>query len=365
MNKYNSPDRSGSCGVGFVCMINGSKSHQVIRWGVEAVKNLTHRGAVGADGKTGDGAGVLFQLPRNFLRREIERAGFGISHIDNLAVGVFFLREEKEEEIEALLKQRGISTIGWRTVPTDDDALGRAALATRPRIRQLLIDMEGVEGEKRELSLYLAGRALEKAFGADIYISSLSSKTIVYKGMLVAPYLDRFYPDLRDEALESAFCLFHQRFSTNTFPDWTLAQPFSVLAHNGEINTIQGNRNWISSIEPDIFHENFGNENDLLKPVLSGDESDSASLDKIIELFMFAGFPPEHAINLCVPPAWECCEYPAHDERRNAEAFFSYQSFLMKPWDGPAAIVLTDGDRVVAHLDRNGLRPMRYTLTED
>ncbi len=250
-------------------------------------------------------------------------------------------------------------------MPTNDDALGQSALSAKPVIKQLLLDMKGIEKDRRELSLYLAGRAIEKAFGEAIYISSLSSRTIVYKGMLVAPYLDRFYPDLTNEHLESAFCLFHQRFSTNTFPDWTLAQPFRVLAHNGEINTIQGNRNWIKSIEPDIFHENFGDENDLIKPVLSGDESDSASLDKIVELFMFSGLSPEHAINLCIPPAWECCEYPEHDERRNAEAFFTYQSFLMKPWDGPAAIVLSDGDRVMAHLDRNGLRPMRYTLTED
>lgn len=356
---------AGSCGVGFVCNITGEKSYQIVRWGIEAVKNLTHRGAVGADGKTGDGAGVLFQLPKKFFLKEIGESGLKISHIDNLAVGVLFLKGSSEREIEGVLEKRGIRTVGWRNVPTNNKALGEAALSTKPEIRQLLLDMENIEPEKRERALYLARKIIEKNFCNTVYISSMSSKTVVYKGMLVAPNLDLFYPDLTNEYFESAFCLFHQRFSTNTFPDWTLAQPFRVLAHNGEINTIQGNRNWIRSIEPDVFHEMFGDENELIKPILSDEESDSASLDRIIELFMHAGFSIEHAINLCIPPTWECCDFESEARRRGAEAFFEYQSFLMKPWDGPAAIVLTDGDSLCAHLDRNGLRPMRYTLTED
>jgi glutamate synthase (NADPH) large chain len=356
---------SGSCGVGFVCNVAGRKNHKIIQWGVEAVRNLTHRGAVGADGKTGDGAGVLFQIPKNFFLKEIAGSGLSISHIDNLAVGVFFLRNNSEPAIEAIFKKRGLIPIGWRTVPTNNGVLGQAALSTKPLIRQVFLDLEDIEKGKRELALYLARRIIEKTLGETVYIPSLSSKIIAYKGMLVATHLDSFYPDLVSECVESAFCIFHQRFSTNTFPDWTLAQPFRVLAHNGEINTIQANRNWISSIEPDVRHEIFRNEQEIIKPVLSGEESDSASLDRIIELLMFSGFSLEHAVNLCIPPAWECCDFRKEEQLRKAEAFFEFQSFLMKPWDGPAAVVLTDGDTVCAHLDRNGLRPLRYTLTED
>lgn len=355
----------GSCGVGFVCNITGEKTHQVVQWGVEAVKNLTHRGAVGADGKTGDGAGVLFQVPKGFFRQVIETSGFTLSDIDNLAVGVVFFRNRREEEIEKILQAQSVRTIGWRTVPTRDDALGSAALAAKPEIRQVLLDMENIAYGKREISLYLARRMIEEACANDAYVSSLSSKTIVYKGMLAATHLERFYPDLSNQLVESAFCLFHQRFSTNTLPDWTLAQPFRVLAHNGEINTIQGNRNWIRAIEPDLRHEIFGECGERIKPILSGEESDSASLDRIIELLMLCGFSLEHAVNLCIPQAWECGDFSDQEKKRSTEAFFEYQSFLMKPWDGPAAIVCTDGDRVTAHLDRNGLRPLRYILTED
>jgi glutamate synthase (NADPH/NADH) large chain len=322
MNKPHSGQYAGSCGVGFVCNVTGEKSHQIVHWGVEAVKNLTHRGAVGADGKTGDGAGVLFQLPKKFFLKEIEDSGFSISHIDNLAVGVFFLRDGSESEIDNILNKRGLKPIGWRIVPTDDNALGKAALSTKPKIRQVLLDMEGVEHGKRELALYLARRVIEKEYGETVYIPSMSSKTIGYKGMLVATNLDRFYPDLSSEYLESSFCLFHQRFSTNTFPDWTLAQPFRVLAHNGEINTIQGNRNWIRAIEPDILHEAFGDENEIIKPILSDEDSDSASLDRIIELLMFSGFSLEHAVNLCIPQAWECCDFSNQEKRRKSEVFF-------------------------------------------
>lgn len=353
-----------SCGVGFVCDIKGRKSHDIVRRGIEAVKNLTHRGAVGADGKTGDGAGILTQIPKRFFLKEIEKSGHRISNIDNLAVGVFFFLsnpgEEIESSIEKILNKYGFKTIGRRDVPTNDDALGQAALFAKPEIRQLLIDSGGVEKEKRELNLYLARRMIEKTYGERVYIPSLSTKTIVYKGMLVAPHLDDFYPDLKNEDFESAFCIFHQRFSTNTFPDWTMAQPFRVLAHNGEINTIQGNRNWMATIEHEIGHEIFGDDGELLRPLISFGESDSSSLDRMIELLMLAGFSPEHAINLCIPPAWEDSVFD-DDEK----AFFEYQSLLMKPWDGPAAVAFTDGNTVLAHLDRNGLRPLRYVVTEE
>jgi glutamate synthase (NADPH/NADH) large chain len=355
---------SGSCGVGFVCNVKGAKSHELIEYGVEAVKNLTHRGAVGADGKTGDGAGVLFQLPENFFGDKIVQLGFGLSHINNLAVGFFFLHDDIEKEIENILHKLDLKTTGWRDVPTNDDALGNSALSTKPRIRQLFIDTVNIDRKKREQKLFLARRIVEKKYGDSAYIVSMSSKTIAYKGMLVATNLDRFYPDLLDKNMESAFCIFHQRFSTNTSPDWTLSQPFRVLAHNGEINTIQGNRNWMVSIEHEIEEALSALDGEVITPLVSFEESDSASLDRILELLILAGFPPEHAVNMCIPPALACCDF---DEatRGKVESFFEYQSLLMKPWDGPAAIVFTDGDSVGAHLDRNGLRPLRYTETMD
>ncbi|MEW6117588.1 MAG: glutamate synthase large subunit [Nitrospirota bacterium] len=351
---------SGSCGVGFVCHTKGIKSHDIVAWGVEAVKNLTHRGAVGADGKTGDGAGVLTQIPRAFFQKEIDRTGAVLSHRKNLAVGVFFLYEETEARIEAVLKRYHFRILGWRDVPTNDSALGESALTTKPRIRHLLLDTAEVGEERREISLYLARKTIEKEYGTAVYVPSLSAKTIVYKGLLVATHLAEFYPDLESPDFESVFCLFHQRFSTNTLPDWNIAQPFRALAHNGEINTIQGNRNWMHSLEHEVWHERFGNDKELLRPLVLDTESDSASLDKIIELLMLSGLSPAHAINMCIPPAWENAALNEHER-----AFFEYQSLLMKPWDGPAAVVLTDGDTVAAHLDRNGLRPLRYALTED
>lgn len=349
-----------SCGVGFVCNLRGVKSHEIVSWGIEAVKNLTHRGAVGADGKTGDGAGVLIQLPKTFFQSEMQRKGFPLSHIDNLAVGVFFLYRNIEQDIEKIFEGYGFKIAGWRDVPVNDDALGESALRAKPVIRQLLLDTGDINHENQDVRLYLARRVVENSYPKNVYIASLSTRVIVYKGMLVAPHLDQFYPDLTDEAVESAFCIFHQRFSTNTLPDWTMAQPLRALAHNGEINTIQGNRNWMASMQHDISHEAFGDNNDLLRPLVSLEESDSASLDRIVELLMLAGFSPEHAVNMCIPPAWENASMT--DEKK---AFFEFQSLLMKPWDGPAALVFTDGFTVGAHLDRNGLRPLRYTVTDD
>lgn len=357
--------KSGSCGVGFICNVNGGRSYEIVRMGIEAVKNLTHRGAVGADGKTGDGAGVLFQIPKKFFMQETGRSGYKLSHSDNLAVGMMFLRKDIRREIEEILLEKKLKPSGWRDVPTNDDALGKSALSTKPWICQIFIDTLDLEPEKRELNLFIARREIENKLGKNVYICSMSSKTIVYKGMLVATNLDNFYPDLKNGQIESAFCLFHQRFSTNTFPDWTLAQPFRVLAHNGEINTIQGNRNWIHTIEHDIRHKLFGKYYKNLKPLVSDEESDSASLDRIIELLMHSGYSLEHAVNMCIPPACECCNFSDDNRRNTASAFFEYQSFLMKPWDGPAALVFTDGKIIGAHMDRNGLRPLRYILTED
>lgn len=351
-----------SCGVGFLCNVKGESSHQIVKLGVEAVKNLTHRGAVGADGKTGDGVGILTQIPRKFFKKFLNKQGLTISDINNLAVGFIFSKSSKGfKALEEKLKEFGFKVITYREVPHNNEALGIGAFREKPELWQVLIDTEGVENP--ELKLYLIRKFIERNFTEDeFYIASLSTKVIVYKGMLIAPYLDTFYPDLRDEDFESSFVIFHQRYSTNTLPKWYLAQPFRWLAHNGEINTIRGNRNWMDTLQHELYHEVFGEFNDWLKPIIKHDESDTASLDKVYELLIFAGFSPEHAINMLIPPAWEHIS----DLPKEVRDFFEYQALLMKPWDGPAAICFTDGERVVgAHLDRNGLRPERYILTED
>jgi glutamate synthase (NADPH/NADH) large chain len=349
-----------SCGVGFACNVHGKRSRQIVAWGIEAVKNLTHRGAVGSDGKTGDGAGILIEIPRRYFSRKISELGLSLSAIDDLAVGSFFLYGNVEDRIDEILKKYGFIPIGWIDVRTYDDALGEAALITKPRIRQLLIDAGAVVKKERELKLFFARKAIEMSFGSDVCVSNISSKTILYKGLLVAPQLDRFYPDLMDEDIESSFCIFHQRFSTNTLPEWVMAQPFRVLAHNGEINTVQGNRNAMRAIETAVLDGFSEEERDIIKPLVSDYESDSASLDRIVELLILSGFPPELAVNLCIPPAWEHVPLPP-----DRKAMLHYLSLLMSPWDGPAAVVFTDGATIGAHLDRNGLRPLRYVLTDD
>ncbi len=351
---------SASCGVGFICSVQGTESHTIVSQGIEAVKNLTHRGAMGADGKSGDGAGILIRLPHEFFRAELARLDAPDLGPGELGVGALFLSGADEKRIAEVLVPFGLGVIGWREVPVNDAALGAAALSTRPLIRHLLLDLRGIAPPGREPLLYLARRALERTFGTTLYVCSLSSRILVYKGMLVANYLDEFYPDLLREDLASPFCLFHQRFSTNTSPDWSLTQPFRALAHNGEINTLQGNRNALAALEREVMHAAFHGRDDLLRPLTDPGESDSASLDRIVELLVLAGRSPEHAALMCIPPAWEGSDLPPA-----VQAFFDYHSLLMRPWDGPAAVVFTDGMTVGAHLDRNGLRPLRYTLTGD
>lgn len=311
-----------SCGVGFACNVHGKRSRQIVAWGIEAVKNLTHRGAVGSDGKTGDGAGILIEIPRRYFSRKIRELGLSLSAIDDLAVGSFFLYGNVEDRIDEILKKYGFIPIGWIDVRTYDDALGEAALITKPRIRQLLIDAGAVVKKERELKLFFARKAIEMSFGSDVCVSNISSKTILYKGLLVAPQLDRFYPDLMDEDIESSFCIFHQRFSTNTLPEWVMAQPFRVLAHNGEINTVQGNRNAMRAIETAVLDGFSEEERDIIKPLVSDYESDSASLDRIVELLILSGFPPELAVNLCIPPAWE--HVPFHRTEKRCSTTFHF-----------------------------------------
>lgn len=353
-----------SCGVGFIANIKNVKSNKIIKLGIEAVKNLTHRGAIGADGKTGDGAGISFEIPRKFFKKEIDKLGLSLSSIDNLGVGVLFLYDKAlESEIQKVAQTLNINIIGFRDVPTNDNALGESALKTKPIIKHMIIDLENINQEEREIKLYIFRKKLKtnKALKNKLYIPSLSSKTIVYKGMFLGTFIDEFYEDLKDEDIESSFCIFHQRYSTNTFPQWNLAQPFRYLAHNGEINTVTGNRNWMKALEKELYHEKLQDFKDILHPLVLEEESDSASLDKVLELLTLTAYPIEHAINMLIPPAFENDDHLDKD----IKDFFEYKSLLMKPWDGPAAIVFTDGEKIGAHLDRNGLRPARYIITND
>jgi glutamate synthase (NADPH/NADH) large chain/glutamate synthase (ferredoxin) len=362
-----------SCGVGVVAHIKGERSHRVLRLGLDSVCNVTHRGAVNADGKTGDGAGVTTNLPYKILLPVAEELGTKLDKETDLAVGVFFLPadstdDQKKAQIiaEGVLRNRGIGIIGWREVPTDPSALGQQAIDTMPVILQLLLKRpEGMEDDTFERQLYLSRREIEdKASDEAIdefYIPSLSHRLISYKGFLVATALEELYSDLRDEKYETVICLYHQRFSTNTFPTWALAQPFRMLCHNGEINTVRGNRNWLNSRIGQFESEVWGDELKYLNHVIDPDGSDSASLDAALELLVLSGRSIPHAMSMLVPPAWKIDPFTT----KEVEDFYRYHSCFSEPWDGPAALAYSDGMTVAASLDRNGLRPARYKITTD
>lgn len=356
-----------ACGVGFIANIQGLKSNKVLNQALESLSNLDHRGAVSADGKTGDGAGILTQIPYKFFKKELDKLGLTIPSADDFAVGVFFLPKGKEEylkrEIEDIINQK-FKFIGFREVPIREEEIGEIAKRTQPTIYQGFISKEGVETENFERDLFILRKKLEKLAlkpdYRDFYIPSFSSKNIVYKGLITAPKLKDFYYDLQDPDFETAYAIFHQRYSTNTFPNWKLAHPFRVLAHNGEINTISANRNWIRAKEQDI-REIWGDYAEFILPVVKDDDSDSASLDNAVEFLLHSGKDILTAINVLVPRAWE------NDDRLTAEerAFYEYFACIFESWDGPAAIAFTDGRFIGGKLDRNGLRPARYIITED
>ena len=337
---YRSEYEHDACGVGLVADLGGKASHAIVEAGLTVLKRLMHRGATGNDPETGDGAGLLLQIPKAFFRKVLSRAETPRRREDEVfGVGMFFGGEGEEEKIETIVKQNGCGVLAWREVPTNPDAIGRDARAVMPRIRQLFIDCAD------EAVLYKIRREIEAATEST-YICSLSSRTIVYKGLLLAPQVERFYPDLADPLFTSAIALVHQRYSTNTFPTWDLAHPFRMLAHNGEINTIKGNLNALKVRGLDIA---------------SRRQSDSASLDNVFELLVNSGRDLPHAMLMLMPQAWGAKYHMSHDVR----GFFEYHSALMEPWDGPAAVAFTDGVTAGAALDRNGLRPARWTLTKD
>ena len=356
-----------ACGVGFVADINGNKSRHVLDKALEAVVNLTHRGAVSADAKTGDGAGVLTQIPSALFVPEAARFGATVSNDGDLAVGVVFLPAADpgpaRRLIEDAVRGCGMTVLGWREAPVDASVVGDEALATLPRIEHVLVAWpEARDAQAFTRRLYLARKIAERAMereSAGAYIASFSNRTIVYKGMLVAPQLQAFYRDLDNPDYSTALAVLHQRYSTNTFPKWELAQPFRMLGHNGEINTLEGNRNWMRARE--LGSGAWGDETADLLPIIQEGFSDSASLDNVLELLVVSGRDPLHAMAMLVPEAWE--NMPHMDPV--LRSFYEYYACLMEPWDGPAALAFTDGTVAAAALDRNGLRPARYKIGED
>ena len=371
---YSEAEEHASCGVGLVVSINGAPSRKVVQAGIDALKAVWHRGAVDADGKTGDGAGIHVQIPVPFFYNQIERTGHTPRMDELMAVGQVFLprtdfgaQETCRTIVETEVLRMGYYIYGWRHVPVNVSCLGEKANTTRPEIEQLLVsNSKGVDEETFERELYVIRRRIEKAAQAagihGLYLASLSCRSIIYKGMFLAEDMSEFYPDLKDERFESAFALYHQRYSTNTFPQWWLAQPFRMLAHNGEINTLKGNTNWMKSHEIRMSSDAFGDMAEDIKPVIPSGSSDSAALDAVFEMLVRAGRNAPMAKTMLVPESWS---KQAVDLPKSWRDMYSYCNSVMEPWDGPAALAMTDGRWVCAGLDRNGLRPMRYVVTGD
>ena len=357
-----------NCGFGLIANMDGKPSHWLLQTAVTALTRMTHRGAVAADGKSGDGCGLLIKLPEKFARSKAAEAGIALD--TRFALGMVFLNQDQslaataKVRLHAELEQSGLSVAGWRNVPVNVAACGEESLKSVPRIEQIYVNApEDMSSEALERVLYLARRRTEKAVESDdatFYIPSLSGRVISYKGLVMPANLPVFYQDLQDPSLETALAVFHQRFSTNTLPQWRLAQPFRFLAHNGEINTIQGNRYW-SVARSHKFHSPLIPDLDDARPLVSMSGSDSSSLDNMLECLLAGGMDIFRAMRLLIPPAWQNLQSIDPDLR----AFYEYNSMHMEPWDGPAGIVLTDGRHAACALDRNGLRPARYVITRD
>jgi len=371
---YDPASEHDACGVGLVAALDARPRREIVEMAIAALKAVWHRGAVDADGKTGDGAGIRLGVPQDLFRGFVERTGHKAGEQD-ICVGMVFLprtnfamQDAARTIVESEILRRGFYIYGWRQVPVDASCLGEKANATRPGIEQVLFcDPAGRPQEELDRILYIVRRRIEKRAREqgmhELYVCSLSSQDVVYKGMFLAEDIDNFYTDLKDPGFDSRFAIFHQRYSTNTFPEWRLAQPFRMLAHNGEINTLKGNRNWMKSHEIRMAAEVFGNEEARdVKPVIQPGSSDSAALDQTFELLVRAGRSAPAAKTLLIPEAWSKRTTQIPDEWR---ALYEYCNAVMEPWDGPAAIAAFDGRWAIAGLDRNGLRPLRYAVTED
>jgi glutamate synthase domain-containing protein 2/glutamate synthase domain-containing protein 1 len=373
---YDPAHEHDACGVGFVAHIKGKKSHTIVEQGLQILKCLTHRGAVGADPLAGDGAGILLQIPDEFFREEMAKQGIKLPPAGHYGVGMIFLPQDPasrlayEQEIERAIRAEGQQLIGWRDVPRDSGCLGESVKKIEPVVRQVFIGRsKGVTvTDTLERKLYIirvtadhAIRALGLHHSEDFYVPSMSARLIVYKGMLLAGQVGAYYQDLQDPRMVSALALVHQRFSTNTFPTWDLAHPFRMIAHNGEINTLRGNINWMRARQGAISSPVLGKDLEKLWPLIHNGQSDSASFDNALELLVMSGYSLAHAMMLMIPEAWE--GHTLMDAGRRA--FYEYHAAMMEPWDGPAAVAFTDGRYIGATLDRNGLRPARYLVTSD
>ncbi len=368
---YDPAHEHDACGVGFVANVHGERSHDLIHKGVQVLVNLEHRGACGCDPETGDGAGVLIQLPDAFLRQEARKLGFELPAAGAYASGMVFLSTDPEERatqaarFEEIVEAEGQRVLGWRDVPVDPGAIGRVARECMPSIRQVFVASgDGIDQNAFERKLYVIRRRFEKAaleLPGFAYVPSLSSRTFVLTGLLMPSQIEHFYLDLADPAMDSALALVHSRYSTNTLGAWDLAQPFRYLGHNGEINTVRGNRAYMTAREGTLRSDLFGDDLAKLYPVMRADASDSAQFDNMLEFLCLSGRELPEAILMMIPEAWE-----NHAEMDpELRAFYEYHSFLLEPWDGPASIAFTDGRCIGAVLDRNGLRPSRYVVTKD
>ncbi len=371
---YDPADEHDACGVGLVAALDGQPRREIVEMGIHALKNVWHRGAVDADGKTGDGAGIRVDVPQDFFRDQVERTGHSLSGDQPVCVGQIFLprtdlaaQEAARAIVETEILHFGFYIYGWRQPPVDVSVIGQKAADTRPEIEQIMFrDDRNRSPEDLERALYICRRRIERrareAAIPAFYICSLSQRSLIYKGMFLAQDIDRFYLDLRDERFTSAVAIYHQRYSTNTFPQWALAQPFRMLAHNGEINTLRGNLNWMKSHEIRMVSEHFGDHVADVKPVVSSGLSDSGALDAVFEILVKAGRSAPMAKAMLIPEAWSKRASIMPDTHA---ALYAYCNSVMEPWDGPAAICAFDGRWAIAGLDRNGLRPLRYALTAD
>jgi len=364
-----------ACGMGFIVNLNGEKSHDIIRKGIEILINLTHRGACGCDPETGDGAGITIQIPHEFFSRECSRLGFSLSEPGTYGVGMMFLPVEPKQRlicegiVERVAKEEGLTVLGWRDTPVHADAIGRTARATQPYIEQVFLrGAANMTQDQLERKLYVVRRSVESEIRETdlsekdfFYVPSMSSRLIVYKGLLLAPQIDDFYKELRDPETRSSLSMVHQRFSTNTFPTWQLAHPYRYVCHNGEINTVRGNVNWMNARESTLQSDVFGDDISKVLPVILPDLSDTGSLDSAVEFLTLGGRSLPHVMAMLIPEAWDA-DSTMPQEKRD---FYEYHASLMEPWDGPAAVAFTDGKWIGATLDRNGLRPARYLVTKD
>ncbi|MBT5067238.1 MAG: glutamate synthase large subunit, partial [Halieaceae bacterium] len=364
---YNPEEFRDNCGFGMIAHQQGVASHKLLETAIESLTCMTHRGGIAADGKTGDGCGLLLQMPTSFMR-SCASTLLGRELTTTFAVGMVFMSREPAAQdqvrkaFDSAAQEFDFTVATWRVVPTQPDICGEIALEQLPQIEQVFLETGDASLEEVAARLFMIRRRVEIAMAddADFYICSLSDRVISYKGLVMPADLEYFYPDLGDNALETAICVFHQRFSTNTLPKWPLAQPFRMLAHNGEINTIEGNRNWSKARTPKLRSRLLPDLHSVT-PLVNESGSDSSSLDNMLEILVTGGVDLPKALRMLIPPAWQNIE----DIDPDLKAFYQYHAMHMEPWDGPAGVVLTDGRYACCVLDRNGLRPARWVTTTD